>query len=860
MRVPVDWLAEYAAVPPGTTGAQIAADLVAVGLEEEALHGGGVTGPLVVGRVLTKTPEPQKNGKTINWCSLDVGEANGTGDPQWVVCGAHNFEVGDLVPVILPGGVLPTPQGPLTVSARKTYRHVSAGMITSERELGLGDDHDGIIVLTRRFAGDTDQLARLVPGADAIAILGLDRETVEVNVTPDRGYCFSIRGIAREYAHATGAAYTDPVLALAASAPPANDRGYAVRLADEAPIRGRAGCGRYVARIVRGIDVAAPSPTWMKARLTEAGMRPISLPVDVTNYVMLGLGQPLHAFDLARLGAEIVVRRAAPGERMTTLDDVDRALSPEDLLITDGGGAPIAIAGVMGGASTEVTESTTDVLIEAAHFDPVTVARSARRHKLPSEASRRFERGVDPLLAPAAAELAVHLLVTYGGGTADAGVTDVGDPWVPEVITLDPAFPGRYVGVPYAAADVARILTEIGCRVEQVETDPVDGDAGEASEFLVTPPSWRPDLRTAPDLVEEVARIDGYERIPSVVPTTPGGRGLTHAQSVRRLVADVLAAQGLSEIWSAPFVGETRHTAFGWDAAATRARTVSIANPLSDEAPLMRTSVLTTMVDALARNVSRGAKDVALFEIGLVVDLDGPQRSAPTEEVGVHPALEVLEAITAAVPRQPRHLGLLLAGDRDRAGWWGPGRAVDVHDAVALVRSLAAALAVEVVVTADNPMPYHPGRCARVTLSDGTLVGHVGELHPHVIAALGVPPRTVGGELDLDVLTAASEATVTARTLVTTPLAYTDLALVVDEDIPAAAVEEALVAGAGEHLESVTLFDVYRGDQVGEGKKSLAYRLTARAPERTLRTEEVSALRDAALAQAASRLGAVQRA
>jgi phenylalanyl-tRNA synthetase beta chain len=850
MRVPVDWLREYVEVPAEATGTDIAADLVKVGLEEEGLHGGGVTGPLVVGRVLTKEPEPQKNGKTINWCSIDVGVSNGTGEPQWVVCGAHNFEVGDLVAVILPGGVLPTPQGPLTVSARKTYGHVSAGMITSERELGLGDDHDGIIVLTRRFAGDEESLARLVPGADAIPILGLDRETVEVNVTPDRGYCFSIRGIAREYSHATGAAFTDPVTALAAAAPAANDEGYAVRLADEAPIRGRAGCGRYVARIVRGIDVTAPSPAWMKARLTEAGMRPISLPVDVTNYVMLGLGQPLHAFDLARLGDAIVVRRAREGERMTTLDDVDRALSPEDLLITDGGELPIAIAGVMGGASTEVTGATTDVLIEAAHFDQVSIARSARRHKLPSEASRRFERGVDPQLAPAAAELAVQLLVRYGGGRADAGVTDVGTPPEPVTISLPTAYASELVGVDYDPATVERILREIGCTVEG------DGDL-----LTVTAPTWRPDLRTAPDLVEEVARIDGYDRIPSVVPTPPGGQGLTHAQRTRRVIANVLAAQGLTEIWSAPFVGDDRHEALGWSVEDARARTVTLANPLSDEAPLMRISVLSTMVDALSRNVSRGAKDIGLFELGLVVALDGVQQKAPTEDVGVHPSPEVLTAIRAAVPPQPRHVGMLLAGDRDRGGWWGGGRKADVGDVIALATSVTEALGVEVTITAvDDVMPFHPGRCAQLTLSDGTLVGHVGELHPKVVAALGLPPRTVGGELDVDVLTAASVDPVQARTLVRSPLAYTDLAVVVDEAVTAASLESSLRAGAGELLESLSLFDVYRGDQVGPGRKSLAYRLNVRAPDRTLRAEEVSALRDAAMAKAAADHGATQRA
>ena len=849
MRVPVDWLREYVEVPQDATGEQIAADLVRVGLEEEGLHTGGVTGPLVVGRVLTMEAEPQKNGKTINWCTVDVGDANGTGEPQGIVCGAHNFAPDDLVAVILPGGALTTPQGRLEVSARKTYGHVSAGMICSERELGIGDDHDGIMVLGRRFAGRDDVLSTLTPGADAIPLLGLDRETVEVNVTPDRGYCFAVRGVAREYAHATGARFTDPALALDDAAPPANEDGVDVRLADEDPVRGNPGCDRYVARVVRGLDVAAPTPGWMAARLTDAGMRPISLPVDVTNYVMLGLGQPLHAFDLSTVEQPVVVRRARAGERITTLDGSDRALDTGDLLITDRGGErAVAIAGVMGGAATEVGTSTRDVLVEAAHFEPVSVARSARRHRLPSEASRRFERGVDPALAAAAAQLAVDLLVEHGGGVADPGVTDVGTPAHPAAVTMPVDFASRIVGVEYSAEVITSILTSIGCVVTLV------GD-----EVTVVPPTWRPDLTTAADLVEEVARIHGYDRIPSVLPTPPGGTGLTHAQRVRRLVADVLAGQGLFEVWGTPFVGADRYAALGLDVDAELARSVRLANPLSDEQPLMRTRLLATLVDSLRRNVARGTRDVGLFEIGLVVDLEGAQRSAPTEDVGVRPSEDTLAAIRAAVPDQPRHLAFALAGERDRSGWWGPGRAADVTDVIDLVRVLGQALGVVVTTTAAGVAPYHPGRCARVELADGTLVGHVGELHPKVVASLGLPARSVAGELDLDVLVRAAEPTVQASTLVTFPMAQSDVALVVDDAVSVAEVERALREGAGEWLESVSLFDVYRGDQLEAGRKSLAYRLTFRAADRTLTTEEVSGLRDGAVASAARLTGAVQR-
>ncbi|TWE12467.1 phenylalanine--tRNA ligase subunit beta [Rudaeicoccus suwonensis] len=841
MRVPLDWLGEYVELPSGTSGLDVAAALVKVGLEEEGLHGREITGPLVVGRVLTREPEPQKNGKTINWCSVDVGAANGTGEPQGIVCGAHNFEVGDLVVVVLPGAELP---GGFAIAARKTYGHVSAGMICAADELGLPDDGSGgIIRLADLFEG-----ADLEPGQDAIPLLGLDRETIEINVTPDRGYCFSLRGVAREYSHATGAVFTDPVAALADSAPAATEGGFAVRVSDDAPLRGRVGCDRFVARIVRGIDVSAPTPAWMATRLTEAGMRPISLPVDITNYAMLALGQPLHAYDLATLTAPIVVRRAAPGEKLKTLDGVERDLFAEDLLITDGSGRGLGIAGVMGGFDSEITASTTDVLIEGAHFDPTTIARSARRHKLPSEASRRFERGVDPQLAPAAVQLVVDLLVTYAGGTVDAEVTDVDATVAAATIEFDPALATRLIGVEYSAAEVSSVLTQVGCEI--VERDGL---------LVVSPPSWRPDITTGPDLVEEVARIKGYDQIPSILPTPPGGRGLTHAQQVRRILTDLLAAQGLSEIWSAPFVSDDRHAALGYPVEAARARTVRLANPLNEELPLMRISVISTMVDALKRNIARGIKDVALFEQGLVVALEGPQLSAPTSPVGVRPAPELLDRIRAAVPAQPRHLGILISGEAEHSGWWGKGRAADCSDAIALVRALGEALAVPLTVAADHEMPFHPGRCAQFTLADGTLVGHAGELHPKVVSALGLPARTIGAEVDIDVLAAASESAVTAQPIANLPLAGSDVALVVDAGVTAAAVEAALRSGAGDLLESITLFDAYTGDQAGDGKKSLAYRMGFRSADRTLTTDEVNSARDAAVAAAAKATGAVQR-
>jgi phenylalanyl-tRNA synthetase beta chain len=849
MHAPVSWLRELADVPTDATGADIAAALVRVGLEEEGLHGGDISGPLVVGRVLSVEPEPQKNGKTINWCTVDVGEHGQRlteGKAQEIVCGAHNFGVGDLVVCVLPGGVLP---GGFEISARKTYGHVSNGMICSQAELGLGDDHSGIIVLSELLGEDA--AAALTPGIDAIALLGLADEVVEVNVTPDRGYCFSLRGIAREYALSTGVAFRDPA---DLTTPDPSDTGYAVQLADASPLDGVAGCDRYVARVVRGVDVTASSPGWMQKRLTQVGMRPISLAVDVTNYVMMLLGQPLHAFDLDTLSGSIGTRRARAGEKLTTLDDVVRPLDPEDLLIVDGADTPLAIAGVMGGATSEVTGTTTNVLIEAAHFDPVTVARSSRRHRLTTEASKRFERGVDHAVAAAAAQLAVDLLVEHGGGTADTGVTDVDHRVSAESFDFDTTLPTRYIGLEYPREEVHATLRAIGCDV----TEP---GAGTPSDHVtVLPPSWRPDLTNGPELVEEVARVRGYDQIPSILPQPKAaGRGLTHGQRIRRVIATTLAHQGLVEVLSYPFVAPSLFDRLGLAADDERRHVVALVNPLSDEAPAMRTSVLDTLLDTLRRNVARGSRDVAVYEVGLVTRAPQDPTTAPVPGIEQRPDDATLAAILGAVPPQPRHAAYAAAGEVVPGGPWGPGRKADTSDAVAWALAVGRSVGLDLVVTSVTRAPWHPGRCAQLALADGTLVGHAGELHPKVTAELELPARTVAGELDVDVLVAATGTPVQARPLSTYPLAHTDVALVVDETVPAAAVEAALRDGAGESLESVVLFDVYRGEQVGAGRKSLAYRLTFRATDRTLTTDEVSALRDKAVAATAAQTGATQR-
>ena len=854
MRVPLGWLGEYVELPDGVSGEQVAADLVRVGLEEEALHGGDVRGPIVVGRVLDYIDEPQTNGKTIRWCHVDVGPYNPDGQSaRGVVCGAHNFGAGDLVVVSLPGAVLP---GGFEISARRTYGHVSDGMIDSAKELGIGEDSEGILRLA-------DVGIDAPVGADAIELLGLAEETVEVNVTPDRGYALSIRGVAREYALSTGARFTDPA-EIEVPAPDAD--GYPVRLEDDDPVRGALGCDRYVARVVRGVRADAPSPLWMQRRLEQAGMRPISLAVDVTNYVMLAVGQPLHAFDLARLQGPIVVRRALAGERLVTLDDVPRTLDRQDLLITDSppidsadgsdGTRVLALAGVMGGASSEVSPATTDILLEAAHFDPVTVARTARRHKLSTEASRRFERGVDDDVAAAAAELAVRLLVEYGGGRPGP-VTDVDLRTPRPPIRMSADLPDRLVGRRYGRPRVVELLEAIGCAVR---TDP-DADSSDRAVLVVDPPSWRPDLRLGVDLVEEVARLDGYEEIPSVLPVAPAGRGLTHQQGSRRSIARALAEHGLVEVLTYPFVGAEVGDVYGLASDDPRRRALRLANPLSEEQPYLRTWILPTLVEAARRNLGRGRTDLALFEVGLVTRPEeghGLDAVAPCPALAQRPTPDELEALDSALPRQPRRVAMLLAGHREQPGWYGPGRAADWTDAVDLAVLVGSTVGLQLAVIQDEHAPWHPGRCARLEFA-GVVVGHAGELHPKVVERLGLPPRTCAAELELDLLLDASGGIRAAAPVSTFPLAKEDVALVVDASVPATAVEAALREGAGDLLESVRLFDVYTGPQVGAGRKSLAFALRLRAPDRTLTAAEANAVREAAVRAAAALVGAVQR-
>lgn len=830
MRAPISWLRSLVALPPEATTAAIADRLTRVGLQVEHIDqlGANILGPVVVGRVRSFTAEPQTNGKTIRWCSVDVGEP----EPRGIVCGAANFEAGDYVVVALPGAILP---GSFAISARTTYGHVSDGMMCAWDELGLGEDHTGIIVLNPLEA------AAAGLGSDARTLLQARDEVLDIDVTPDMGYCLSIRGLARETAQAFAVPYTDRYLR---PTPAPRQAGHPVHL--ESP-----DCPLFVALQVDEVHPQAPTPTWMVHRLQAAGMRPISLPVDITNYVMLESGQPLHAYDADLLQGPIVVRHARPGEQLTTLDGVERELSASDLLITDDSG-PIGLAGVMGGRTTEVSAATTSILLEAAHFDPAVIGRSYRRHKLPSEASRRFERNVDPALPYAAAHEAARLLVELAGGRLQTAETVAGAVPPPPHQRIAVDLPARVLGAPVSAEQVRAILLAAGVTVIP------DGD-----ELELVAPSWRPDLADPYDYVEEVGRQFGLDAIPPRVPRAAVGRGLTFDQRGRREVIRAVAQVGFVELITLPFIGQADLDRMQLPADDQRRAVVRLANPLSDTQPYLRTTLLPGLFAAVLRNTSRSQDDLALFECGQVT-IGGPRHPAPLPDVSSRPSPEQIAELYNSLPAQPRMLAGVLTGDWTPKGWQGPAVPADWRHAVYLAQTAAEALGVQLIRKAAEVAPWHPGRCAQLTVrtADGRtrIIGAAGELHPGVVRAFGLPERTCAVELNLDDLLSVAPTGGEVRTLSAFPLAKEDVALVVDADVPAADVEAALRAGAGDLLESVSLFDVYTGPQVGEGKKSLAYRLNFRGLDRTLTQAEAGAARDAAVARAAALTGAVQRA
>jgi phenylalanyl-tRNA synthetase beta chain len=837
VKIPVSWLRQYVDLPADLTTAELAARLTAFDLKLEEIVSSGISGPLVVGRVLHLVKEEQKNGKTINWCRVDVGAHNEASVPdapgddvpsRGIICGAHNFAEGDLVVVSLPGTVLPALG--FEISARKTYGHVSDGMICSSAELGLPGDASGIIVLE---AGSAQ------PGDDAIALLGLGEEVLDLEVNPDRAYALSLRGVARDAAIAFGVPFHDP--ADIDTAAEATDGPGAYPVVVEDPTA----CPVFAAVTVTGIDPSAVSPAWLAQRIELAGMRSISLAVDVTNYVMLELGLPIHGYDRSLLRGPLVVRRATEGEKLTTLDGTVRTLTSADALVADDRG-PVGLGGVMGGEEVEMTPTTTDVVVEAAVWTAPMIARTARTQRLSSEAAKRNERGVDPTLPARAVRRVAELLVEHGGGTLEEGLTLLGEAPVPADITLRADLSAQITGIDIDTVSAVEALEANGCEVS------VDHDW-----LTVTPPPWRSDLTDPYDVVEEVLRVVGYDQVPSILPVAPAGRGLTTAQRLRRRAGTVLAGEGLVEVKTFPFAGQTDWDRMGLPADDVRRRQVLLENPLSAEEPGLTTTLLAGLLRSLVLNVGRGHADVHITETGRVFMPRAGDVEAPIYGVDRRPSPEELAALDAALPDQPFHVGLVMSGERVRSGWAGPGRPAAWGDAIAIVQHLAATLHVDLEVRQAEQAPWHPGRCAALLL-DGTVVGHAGELHPRVLKAYGLPARVVAAEVDLDALISASPEIGPRPDFSSFPVAKEDLALVVDASVAAGDVQAAL-ATASPLIESVRLFDVYAGGQVPEGRKSLAFALRLRAPDRTLTDEDIRSAREAAVAAAASATGATLR-
>lgn len=831
MRIPASQLREWVDLPVDVTAEHLHESLVSVGFEEEGVHPAEVSGPIVVGEVLEFIPEPQDNGKTIRWCQVRVAAGDAADAIRGIVCGAANFEVGDKVVVTLPGSVLP---GPFPIAARKTYGHVSDGMIASAKELGLGDEHNGILRLAE--LGLDPEV-----GTDAIELLGLDDFAVEINVTPDRGYAMSIRGVAREYAHATGVSFRDPAEAVNIAA----GKGFSVVVDDSAPIRGAVGCTGFVTRVVRGLDRSRPTPAWMVKRLALMGIRSISLPVDISNYVMMELGQPTHTYDLNKLSGGITVRRAAKGEKMTTLDEQVRTLSEEDLLITDESG-PIGLAGVMGGATTEIDETSTDVLIEAATFDPITIARTARRHKLPSEASKRFARGVDPLVSRAAAQRVVDLLVELGGGTADELGTDLVHFESRPAIHLPADFVAKLIGVDYSTVEIEKVLTEIGATISTAK----DG-------WTVTPPSWRPDLVDAPGLAEEVARIHGYDRIPSAIPVAPPGRGLSRSQAARRRVAQVLAGAGLTEVLAYPFVTAEQNALFG-SVDGSPVHEMTLANALDPNVAKLRRSLLPGILDVAKRNVARGLTSLAIYEVGVVFQPSGATGSESIPVGNSRPDVATLDGLYGSVPAQPWHVSAVFVGAVTTKQ---PGQVAlpsGLGEPLDAVQAIATAVGVNVEVRQGAHHAFHPGRCAEVFVGE-TSVGFAGEVLPSVALSLDLPRVVSVLDLDLDALIEHAPDHVVATPVRVFPAATQDVSLVVDIAIPAADVMAAVIEGAGELLEHAHLVDDYRGQGLNDDQKSLTFALRFRAADRTLTQQDATEAKTAGVAVAAARYNATIR-
>jgi phenylalanyl-tRNA synthetase beta chain len=792
MRAPLSWIREF--TPIDRAPADIADALNQLGLEVESIDepGRDING-VVVARILDVVPHPDAD--RIRLADIEFGDGQ-----LRVVCGAPNIEPGMVVPFARVGAVLP---GDFKIERRKIRGVVSEGMLCSARELGLGDDHTGIISLP----------ADAALGTDVREVLGLDDVVFHLAITPNRPDAMGIVGVARDLAAHFGLPFT-----LAEHEPaPLVDELDGARVAVEATDR----CPRFVGLVLR--VAMGESPSWLQRRLTLAGMRPISNVVDVTNYVMLERCRPLHAFDLERLpGRGIVVRLARDGETMTTLDDVERQLTSDDLLICDGERGPQAIAGIMGGAAAEVSDATTEILLESAYFTPAGIAKTSKRLGLRSEASARFERGIDPNGAGTGAMRARELLELVADARPVDGAIDVYPKPIERArITVRTARVNQLLATELTDGEVRDFLAPLGV---------------EMNDGVAVAPTYRPDLEREIDLIEEVARRTGLANIVRTIPASPTKVGaLSPHQRDRRALADVLVGAGYDEIYTLPLVAPADLERAGGDPDAA---VIEVENPLRAEESVLRPRLLPGVLRAAAFNHAHGQPDVALFELGTVFDVPAGGATLPTER------LHLAFARAHHVTRRPHEAD----------------RPVDVYDAVAVLEAVMQELRVarwELVAT--RHLAFHPGRAADV-LVDRHALGVIGELAAVVADGVEAAAPVVACELDVGRLLLAARLDRRARPVSRFPASMIDLAFVLGDDVPVGAVLAALRAAGGELLESVRCFDVFRSDALGPGKVSVAFALAFRAPDRTLTDEEVGGLRQACIDAVTRGFGAELRA
>jgi phenylalanyl-tRNA synthetase beta chain len=814
MRLPLFWLHDYC--DPGMPAQELATRLALTGTEVDRVHTHGVTAleHFVVGKVLRAEQHPDADRLTV--CLVETGAA----EPSQIVCGAPNVAAGQTVAVARPGGVMPDGT---RLKQAKLRGQVSSGMILAEDELAIGTDHDGIMVLD-------DGLAAGTPLAD---VLPIATDVLELEITPNRPDCLAVYGVAREVHAATGA----PLAPAPWSSDPHPDGdrvpGFAVEVRDPDL------CPRFTARLFEDVSIGA-SPPWLKARLMAAGQRPINNVVDITNYVMLLTGQPMHAFDADLVaGGRLVVRRAHDGEAMTTLDDTERALDPDMVVIEDADG-PTSIAGVMGGARSEVRGTTTRVLMEAATWNGPNIQRTSTRLGLRTEASARFEKQLQPEQGLEGQAVATALMIELCGARPVGGTIDSGGPGPePARLRLRDARTERLLGAAVPRTDAAEILTRLGFGVEEAD----DG-------LGVTVPTWRRgDVEREVDLIEEVARIWGLDRIPATLPSRRGAVGrLAPEQRIRRRAEDALVGAGLSEAVGWSFSAPAVSARLGLDDAAVR-----LENPMSEEHSVMRTTLTGSLLDSIARNRSRGMDDVRLFEYGAVY----LPRDASADGNGAQPTGNPWYPVPDPVlPSERMHVGALMAG-RVRPPTWrdaDPPR-IDFFAAKAVLEALMRALRIDWRTEPATGEPFlHPRRRAAV-LVGGERAGWLGELHPSVAVVWDVDGVVAGFELDFGALATAAVIVPGYEDLTSFPAVRQDLAVVVGEDVPAARVLEIVRDAGGALLREASVFDVYRGAQVGEGRASLAVRLEFRAPDRTLTDEEVAQRREKIVAALREQVG-----